>query len=90
MKALRDFADEGASGHGDDDVIWEPPAELFGDLEAYGFGALSVVGAEIDVDEAPVVLVSDESAEAVDVVVVAVDADEASAVDEGVEDFGGF
>jgi hypothetical protein len=59
---------------------------LLGDLVAYGLGAFGVVGAEVDVDEAPGVLVGDLGAEAVDVVVVAVDADETRTVDLGVED----
>jgi hypothetical protein len=48
---------------------------LLGDLEALGFAAFGVVGAEVDVDEAPGVFVGDLGAEAVDMVVVAVDAD---------------
>ncbi len=61
---------------------------MLGYLVADGFGAFGVVGAKVDVDEAPGVLVGDEGAEAVYVVVVAVDADEACSVDEGVEDLG--
>ena len=90
VEGLADFADQRAAGHGDDDVVGQAPAELLGDLVAYGLRAFGVVGAQVDVDEAPVVLVGDERAEAVDVVVVAVDADEARAVDEGVEDLGGL
>ena len=90
VEGLADFADERAAGHGDDDVVGQTPAELLGDLVADGLGAFGVVGAEVDVDEAPVVLVGDLGAEAVDVVVVAVDADEARAVDLGVEDLCGL
>ena len=89
-KALRIFADKRTAGHGDDDVVGEAPAELLGDLVADGLGAFGVVGPEVDVDEAPLVLVGDEGAEAVDVVVVTVDADQAGAVDESVEDLGGL
>ena len=90
MECFADLADERAAGHGDDDVVGETPAELLGDLVADGLRAFGVVGAEVDVDEAPGVLVGDLGAEAVDVVVVAVDADEARAVDLGVEDLGGL
>ncbi len=88
VEGLANFADERAASHGDDDVVGETPAELLGDLVAYGLGAFGVVGAEVDVDEAPGVLVGDLGAETVDVVVVAVDADETRTVDLGVEDFG--
>src|SRR5262249_37474899 len=66
------------------------PAELFGDFVAVSFRAFSVVGAEIDVDQAPAELVGDLRAQAVDVVVVAVDADDAAAVNGGVQHFGGL
>ena len=55
-----------------------------------GLGAFGVVGAQIDVDEAPFEAVGDLRAEAIDVVVVAVDAHDARAVDGGVQDFGGL
>ena len=59
VEGFADFADERAAGHGDDDVVGQAPAELLGDLVADGLGAFGVVGAEVDVDEAPVVLVGD-------------------------------
>ena len=90
VEGLADLADERAAGHGDDDVVGQTPAELLGDLVADGLRAFGVVGAQVHVDEAPVVLVGDQRAEAVDVVVVAVDADQARAVDLGVEDLGGL
>ena len=72
-EGLFDLADERAAGHGADDVIGQAPAELFGDLVALGLRALCVVGTQVDVDEAPAVLIGDLGAEPVDVVVVAVD-----------------
>ncbi len=63
---------------------------LLGDLVANGLGTFSIVRAKVDVDEAPGVFVSDLGAEAVDVVVVSIDADEAGPVDLGVEDLGGL
>ena len=59
LEGLADLADERAAGHGDDDVVGQTPAELLGDLVADGLRAFGVVGAEVDVDEAPVVLVGD-------------------------------
>ena len=90
VEGLANFADERATGHGDDDVVGQAPSELLGDLVAYGLGAFGVVGAEIHVDEAPVVFVGDLGAETVDVIVVAVDANEAGAVDLGVENLCGL
>ena len=90
LKALRILRISEPPAMGTDDVVGQAPAELLGDLVADGLRAFGVVGAEVDVDEAPVVLVGDQRAEAVDVVVVAVDADEARAVDQRVEDLGGL
>src|SRR6185437_5037157 len=90
LKGFADLADEGAARHGDDNVVGQSPAQLLGDLVAYRLGAFGIIGAQIDIHEAPVVLVGYLTAEAVDVVVVAVDADEAGAVDLSVENLGGF
>ena len=90
VEGLADLADQRAAGHGNDDVVRQAPAELLGDLVADGLRAFRVVGAQVDVDEAPVVLVRDQRGEAVDVVVVAVDADEARAIDERVENLRGL
>ena len=60
-----------ATGH--HRVLRQPPAELLGDLEAVGLGALGVVRAQVDVDDRPAVLVGDLGAQPVDVVVVAAD-----------------
>ncbi len=88
VEGFANFGDERAAGHGHDDVVGQAPAELLGDFEADGLGAFRVVGAQIDVDEAPVVAVGNLRAEAIDVVVVAIDADQRGAVDLGVEDLG--
>ena len=66
---------------GRDHVLRQPPAELLDDLEAERLGALGVVGAQVDVGEAPAVLVGDLRAEAVDVVVVAADRHQLRLVD---------
>ena len=72
-EAARDARQQRAAGDGRDDVLRQPPAELLDDLEAERLGALGVVGAQVDVGEAPAVLVGDLRAEPVDVVVVAAD-----------------
>src|SRR5260370_33061187 len=90
MEGLADLADQRAAGHRNDDIVGETPSELLGDLVAYGLRALGVVGAKIYVDQTPVVLVRNQRAEAVDVVVVAVDANKARAVYLGVENLCGL
>ena len=72
-----------AIGH--DDPVGELPAELLDRLEGERLRALGVVGAEVDVDERPRAGLGELGAEAVDVVVVAVDADQVGAVDAGGE-----
>jgi hypothetical protein len=67
-------------------AVGQLPAELLGDLEGQRLGALGVVRAHVDVDERPVALARQLGAQAVDVVVVAVDRDEVRAVDAGRED----
>src|SRR5207302_8074573 len=90
VKSLSNLADERASGHGDDYIVGEAPAELLGDFKSMGFRAFGIVGAEVDVDQAPIKAVGDLRAETIDVVVVAVDAHDARAVDGGVKDLGGL
>ena len=61
---------------GDDDVVRELPAELLGDLEGQRLRAFRVVGPDVDVDERPGrELARQLGAEAVHVVVAAVDGD---------------
>ena len=86
-ESFGDFSDQRAAGHWDDYVVGEFPPELFGNFVAVGLGAFGVVGAQVYVDESPAKLVGDLGAEAVDVVVVAVNAHDARAVDGGVENF---
>ena len=82
-----DLRQERAAGHGCDGVAGDAPAELLHDFEAHGLAAFSVIGAEVYVDEAPAVFAGDFGAEAVDLIVGAVDADDLGAIDEGAEDF---
>ena len=88
LERLVDLADQAAAGHRADDVVGQTPAELLGDLVADRLRALGVVRPQIDVDEAPAVLEGDLRAEAIDVVVVAVDAHEPRAVDLRAENLG--
>ena len=83
-KRFGNFGDERAAGHGDNDVVGERPAQLLGDFVAVRLGAFGIVRAKIDVDESPLEAIGDLGAEAVDVVVVAVDAHDARTVDSGV------
>ena len=85
-----DFADQGAASHGDYDVVGKFPGKLFGDFVAVGLRAFGVIGAQVDVHKSPAKFVRDLGAEAVDVIVVAVDADDARAVDGSVQDFRRF
>src|SRR5258708_6824561 len=85
-----DLGDQRPAGHGNDYVVGERPAELFGDFIAMRFRAFGIVGAQIHVDETPLEAVGDLSAETVDVIVVAVDAHDARAIDRGVEYLGGL
>ena len=65
----------------------QPPAELLGDLEADGLGALRVVGPDVDVDEGPVLAVVGQlGGQPVHVVVAALHRDHGAAVDAGGDD----
>src|SRR6478672_4072563 len=85
LEGLVHLGQLGAGRDRDDDLVGQPPAELLGDLVAQGLGALGVVGADVDVDERPAVLLAgDLRGEPVDVVVVAVHGDQRVGVDRGV------
>ena len=85
---LVNLADERAAGHRADDVLREPPAEFLGDFEAHRLRAFGVERPQVHVHEAPAVLDGDLGAEAVHLVVGAVDADDLRPVDRGAEDLG--
>src|SRR5579884_3840833 len=84
--SLPELGEKRARGDGRDDVVWRAPAKLLGDLEGQGLASFGVVGAEIDVDECPAILIRDLGAEAVDVIVVSVDGNDRRLVDGGPED----
>ncbi len=89
LQTLVDLGELGARGDRDHDLLRQPPAELLADLVGERLGALAVVRPQIDVDEAPALAgrVADQlRAEAVHVVVVALDADQLAAVHAGHHD----
>ena len=86
LERLVDLADQAAAGHRRDDVVGRPPAQVLGDLEADRLGSLGVERPEVDVDEPPAEPEGDLRAEAVDLVVVALDRDHLGAVDRGAQD----
>ncbi len=88
LEAARDAGEHRARGDRPDDDVRRAPAERLGDLVGEGLGALGVERPQVDVDEAPAGLVGDLEAEAVDVVVGAVDRDDGRAVGQGVVDLG--
>ena len=84
-KCFGNFCDQRAAGHGHDNVVRQRPTQLLGDFEAVRLRAFGVVRAQIHVDQAPLKTVGDLRAETIDVVVVAVDAHDARAVNGGVQ-----
>src|SRR6202030_3371649 len=74
LEVFFDLDDQRAPSHRTDHVIRQAPAQLLGDFEAYRFRSFSVVGSQVYVDEAPVMLVGNLRTEAVDLIVVAGDA----------------
>src|SRR5262249_50671964 len=62
------------------------PAKLLCNLEGEGLAAFGVIRPQIDVDEGPAELIGDLGAQAIHVVVVAVDRDEGWLVDRRAED----
>jgi hypothetical protein len=86
-EALADLGEQRARGDRDDDAVGRRPPELLADLVGQRLGALGVVRAQVDVDERPrLVLARQLGAQAVDVVVVAVDRHDVRAVDARGED----
>ncbi len=75
---LVDLGQQRATGHRDDGVTRRAPAELFGDLESHRLGTFRVVGAQVHVDEAPAVFARDFRAQAIDLIISAVNADDAA------------
>ena len=66
------------------------PAELLGNFEAVGLRALRVIAAQVDVREAPAVLLGNLRAQPIHIVVVAFDGDDLRVVDAGAEHLAGF
>src|SRR5262249_50783504 len=90
LEGFLHFADEAAAGHGNDDVLRRPPAELFGNLETDRFGPFSIEGPEADVDKPPTVFECILGTQPIDLVISAGDSDDFSAIHAGADDFGGL
>src|SRR6202020_1797 len=86
LEAGGDFREQRARGDRNHAAVGQLPAQLLDDLERQRLRALRVVGAQVDVHERPVALGAQLRAEAVDVVVAALYADELGAVDARGED----
>ena len=85
-----DFRQERSARHGDDDVIWRFPTQLFHRLVEKGLGSFGIIRTDVDVDEGPFIFGADFAAESIDFVVSAADADEIRSKDESPENFSGF
>ena len=79
IKRLLDLRDERSASHRHHDVIGQAPAELLGDFIAHRLRSLSIIRTQIHVHESPAAFagkrfIGDLRAQAIDVVVAAVDA----------------
>ena len=87
LVGLVNLGEERTAGHRDDGVARELPAKLLGDLETHAFGSLRVVGSQVHIDETPAVFAGDLGAQAVHLIVGALDADDLCAIDKRANDF---
>ena len=81
IEALPDLGEHGAGSRWHNNMVRQPPVQLLSDLIAQGLAALGVVGAHVDVDESPGVVVGQFAAEAVHLVVGAVHRNQHRVVD---------
>ncbi len=88
VESFLDFSDQRAACHRDNHVVRQTPAKLLGDLVAHGLRAFRIIRTEVDVHESPAILVCDLRAEAVYVVVIAVNAHDLRSIDLGAQNFG--
>src|SRR5205807_9227653 len=84
------LGDQGAAGHGHDDIVGQPPSELLGNFKSHGLRPFGVVGTQIHVYKTPAVAVGNLSAKAVDVVIVARYRHEPRPVNSRAQHLGGF
>ena len=68
-------------------MFWQLPPQLFHDLVAHALGAFGVIWPHVYVDKGPGEFTRNFRAQPVHFVVMAFDADDVCAIDEGVEDF---
>ena len=90
VKALPDFGEHGARGRRNDHMVGNPPAQLLSHFIAQGFAALGVVGAHIDVDESPRIVVAHFAAQAVHFVISAIHRHHRGAIDRRADNLAPF
>ena len=90
LETLLDLGEQRSARDRHDDMVGGLPSELLGGLEREGLRSLRVVGPHVDVHERPLVQPGELRAQAVDVVVVAVDGNDVAAVDRRGDDLALF
>src|ERR1700722_14370775 len=85
LEGLTDLTNQRSPSHGHNNVIREPPSQLFCDLVSDRLRALGVIRTQVDVDDTPVVLIGNQGAKPIDVVIVSIDADEPRTINLSVE-----
>ena len=68
-------------------MLWESPAQLFGNLKSIGFRAFCIIWTEVDIDECPPVFVGNLAAEAIHIIIIATNTNRARTVDGRTNDF---
>ena len=71
-------------------MLRRPPAELFGDFEADGFGAFCIKRPQVDVYKSPAIFEGDLCTQAVHLIVGPAHADHVGSIDAGAQDLGSF
>ncbi len=74
VERLLDLGNQRSASHRNHNIVRQPPAQLFRDLEAHGLRSFRVVGPQVHVHESPTPLFGNLRAQAVHLVVVASDA----------------
>src|SRR5260370_26909759 len=84
------MSDKETTWNGDNSIVRQSPPKLLRDLVAHGFRAFCIIRTKIHVYKSPAMLVRDLRAETVYVVVIAVNANDARAVDLSAQYLGRF
>ena len=90
IKTLADLGEQGTRGQRRHDVVGQLPTQLLDHLVAKGFGAFRVIGAKVDVHEAPAVGVGHFRTQAIHLVIVALHRHQGGVVDQGAEHLAQF